>query len=122
VENFFSKYMHFYNVYEDEKIKDLWVARGTPGIHPQYTNIGAYTDYDSMIAYHLGRPAPPGKLLLHTTTTPLIEFAGDGKTARGFWLLSGVESGLAEPENVGAILYEPVDKNVQGKRVYTHWV
>jgi hypothetical protein len=58
-------------------------------------NIGVYTDYDSVMVYHSGRPAPPGKLLLHTTTTPLIEIAGDGKAAKGFWLMSGIESGLA---------------------------
>ncbi|KAF4946125.1 hypothetical protein FGADI_11403 [Fusarium gaditjirri] len=125
VENVFSKYMHLHNVFQDEQIKALWVKRGTPGIHAQYTNVGVYTDYDSIMAYHSGRPSPPGKLILHETTTPLIEVAGDGETAKGFWLMAGVESGLADPKNVGTMpefLYEPEDKNVDGKRVWTHWV
>ncbi|KAF5263266.1 hypothetical protein FOXYS1_5988 [Fusarium oxysporum] len=125
VENVFSKYMHLHNVFQDEQIKDLWVKRGTPGIHAQYTNVGVYTDYDSIMAYHSGRPSPPGKLILHETTTPLIEVAGDGETAKGFWLMAGVESGLADPKNVGTMpefLYEPKEKNVDGKRVWTHWV
>ncbi|KAM0080533.1 hypothetical protein ACKRZS_007315 [Fusarium odoratissimum] len=125
VENVFSKYMHLHNVFQDEQIKALWVKRGTPGIHAQYTNVGVYTDYDSIMAYHSGRPSPPGKLILHETTTPLIEVAGDGETAKGFWLMAGVESGLADPKNVGAMpefLYEPEDKNVDDKRVWTHWV
>ncbi|KAF5252012.1 hypothetical protein FANTH_2966 [Fusarium anthophilum] len=125
VENLFSKYMHLHNVFQDEQIKALWVKRGTPGIHAQYTNVGVYTDYDSIMAYHSDRPSPPGKLILHETTTPLIEVAGDGETAKGFWLMAGVESGLADPKNVGTMpkfLYEPEDKNVDGKRVWTHWV
>ncbi|KAI8414079.1 hypothetical protein FOFC_07370 [Fusarium oxysporum] len=125
VEKVFSKYMHLHNVFQDEQIKALWVKRGTPGIHAQYTNVGVYTDYDSIMAYHSGRPSPPGKLILHETTTPLIEVAGDGETAKGFWLMAGVESGLADPKNVGTMpefLYEPEDKNVDGKRVWTHWV
>ncbi|VZH94279.1 unnamed protein product [Fusarium fujikuroi] len=114
VENVFSKYMHLHNVFQDEQIKALWVKRGTPGVHAQYTNVGVYTDYDSIMAYHSGRPSPPGKLILHETTTPLIEVAGDGETAKGFWLMAGVESGLADPKNVGTMpefLYEPEDKN-----------
>lgn len=117
--------MHLHNVFEDEQIKPLWVKRGTPGIHAQYTNVGVYTDYDSVMKYHSNRPAPPGKLILHETTTPLIEVAGDGQTAKGFWLMAGVESGLAEPKNVGAMpeyLYEPVEKDVEGQRVWAHWV
>ncbi|ERT01002.1 hypothetical protein HMPREF1624_02238 [Sporothrix schenckii ATCC 58251] len=125
VENVFSQYMHLHNVFEDEQIKPLWVARGTPGIHAQYTNVGVYTDYDSVMKYHTGRPSPKGKLILHETTTPLIEVAEDGETAKGFWLMAGVESGLSDPGNVGAMpedLYEPQDKNVDGKRVWAHWV
>ncbi|KAF2251001.1 hypothetical protein BU26DRAFT_274479 [Trematosphaeria pertusa] len=39
--------------------------------------------------------------------------------------MAGLESGLADPENVGAMpenLYEPPEKNAQGKRVWAHWV
>ncbi|KAK3047508.1 hypothetical protein LTR09_011137 [Extremus antarcticus] len=56
VENVFSRYMHLHNHFEDEQIKFLW-----------YTNNGVYTDYDSIMAYHTGRPAPKGKLILHYT-------------------------------------------------------
>ncbi|KAK8087593.1 hypothetical protein PG997_002554 [Apiospora hydei] len=112
VENVFSRYMHLHNVFLDEQIKPLWVARGTPGIRAQYTNVGVYTDYDSVMAYHTGRPAPAGKLILHQTTTPAIEVAEDGETAKGFWLMAGLESGLTEAGNVGAM---PED-------LWAHWV
>lgn len=117
--------MHLHNAFRDEEIKPLWVSRGTSGIHAQYTNVGVYTDYDSVMAYHSGRPSPVGKLILHMTNTPVIEVAEDGKTAKGFWLMNGLESGTTDPANVGAMpenLYEPADKNVQGKRVWAHWV
>ena len=78
------------------------------------------------MAYHTGRPAPKGKLILHYTTTPSIEVAEDGETAKGFWLMAGVESGTAEPEHLGKMpefLYEPESMNVEGgKRVWAHWV
>lgn len=93
--------MHLHNVYQDEQIKDLWVKRGTEGIRAQYSNVGVYTDYDSVMLYHSNRPAPKGKLLLHYTTTPVIEVAEDGQTAKGFWTMPGLESGLSDPANVG---------------------
>lgn len=127
VENVFSRYMHLHNHFEDEQIKALWVKRGTAGVHAQYTNNGVYTDYDSIMAYHTGRPSPKGKLILHYTTTPSIEVAEDGETAKGFWLMAGVESGTTELEHVGKMpefLYEPERANVDGgkKRVWAHWV
>ncbi|KAH8901077.1 hypothetical protein GQ53DRAFT_850376 [Thozetella sp. PMI_491] len=125
VENVFSRYMHLHNHFLDEQIKPLWVKRGTPGIHAQYTNVGVYTDYDSVMAYHSGRPSPVGKLIFHYTTTPTIEVAEDGESAKGFWIMAGLESGTTDPSHVGTMpesLYEPAEKNVQGKRVWAHWV
>jgi hypothetical protein len=55
----------------------------------------------------------------------LIEVAEDGKTAKGYWLMAGIESGLSETKNVGSMpefLYEPEGMNVDGKRVWAHWV
>lgn len=93
--------MHLHNFFKDEQIKSLWVKRGTPGIRAQYSNVGVYTDYDSVMAYHSNRPAPVGKLLVHYTTTPLIEVAEDCETAKGFWIMPGVESGLSDPSHMG---------------------
>lgn len=93
--------MHLHNVYEDEQIKGLWVKRGTSGMSAQYSNNGIYTDYDSIMKYHDSRPKPTGKLLLHYTCTPLIEVADDCQTAKGFWTMPGLESGLSDPSNVG---------------------
>ena len=122
VENLFNRYMHLHNAFEDEQIIPLWVKRGTPGIRAQYTNAGRYTDYDSVIRYHQGRPHPEGKLVTHYTTTPVIEVAGDGKTAKGVWLMAGIESGLTDPKVADAFpdMYSPGE--VLGKKVWAHWV
>ncbi|KAK4049897.1 hypothetical protein OIO90_005286 [Microbotryomycetes sp. JL221] len=125
VENTFNKYMHLHNVYQDEQIKSLWCKRGTPDMRAQYSNVGVYTDYDSIMKYHSDRPSPVGKLLLHYTTTPVIEVAQDGNTAKGFWTMPGLESGLSDPKLVGIMpefMFEPEDKSVNGKRVWSHWV
>ena len=98
VANLFNRYTYLHNAFQDEQIIPLWVKRGTPGIRARYTNAGQYTDYDSVIRYHQGRPTPVGKLILHYTTTPVIEVAADGETAKGVWIMAGSESGLTDPE------------------------
>ena len=41
VENVFSRYMHYHNAFEDERIIDeLWVRRGTEGVRSQYNDDG----------------------------------------------------------------------------------
>lgn len=39
-----------------------------------------------------GRGYPPGHMFMHTLTTPVIEVAGDGKTAKGLWISPGFET------------------------------
>lgn len=122
IENLFSRYMYLHNAFRDEEIIPLWVKRGTPGIHAQYSNIGVYNTWESVTAYHRDRPAPAGKLILHYTTTPVIEVAEDGETAKGVWIMTGLESGLTDPEvaeHVPDFFFTPGD--VQGKRVWAHW-
>ena len=60
VENLFSTYMYLHNAFRDEDIIPLWAKKGTPGVRAQYSNIGVYTDWDKIISYHQGRPAPSG--------------------------------------------------------------
>lgn len=123
IENVFNRYMHYHNAYEDERIIDeLWVRPGTEGIRSRYNNVGAYTTYESVTAYHRGRPRPIGKLLFHYTSTPVIEVGADG-TAKGIWIMAGLESGTTAPE-VAKDVPEWVFSGgeVDGKRVWAHWV
>ena len=122
VENLFNRYMYLHNAFQDEQIIPLWVKEGTEGIRARYTNAGQYTTWESVTRYHRGRPAPEGKLILHATTTPVIEVAADGETAKGVWLMAGTESGLTDPEVAKGFpdMYSPDE--VQGKKVWAHWV
>lgn len=128
VENLFAHYMYLHNTFQDEKIKALWAKRGTPGMSAQYSNLGVYTSYDSIMAYHSGRPTPIGKLIFHYLTTPLVEVAGDGRTAKGRWIAAGVESGLTTAEvaaKAPPFLFEKAEADgneVHGKKVWAHWV
>lgn len=124
VENVFSRYQYLHTAFrDDEIIRDLWVRDGTPGISAQYTNTGIYNTWDSVMEYHRNRPSPEGKLLVHFTTSPLVEVAEDGNTAKGVWIMAGVESGMSDPavaERAPASMFEP--GLVEGKRVWAHWV
>jgi SnoaL-like domain len=123
IENLFSTYMYLHNAFGDEEIIPLWVKPGTPGIRAQYSNIGVYTTWESVTEYHRDRPAPKGKLILHYTTTPVIEVAADGETAKGLWIMTGLESGLTDPEVAAGLpefFFTPGD--VDGKKVWAHWV
>jgi hypothetical protein len=75
-----------------------------------------YTDYDKIMAYHSGRPTPVGKLVFHYLTTPMVEVAEDGQTAKGVWIAAGVESGLmsqAQAAQAPEFLFEKGEKNRQ---------
>jgi SnoaL-like domain len=123
VENVFSTYMHLHNAFRDEEIIPLWVKQGTPGIRAQYSNVGVYTTWESVTEYHRRRPAPKGKLILHYTSTPVIEVAEDGETAKGMWIMTGLESGLTDLEvAAGLPPYFFAPEEVQGKKVWAHWV
>jgi hypothetical protein len=124
IENVYNRYQYLHTAFQDEKIiSDLWVKEGTPGVSAQYTNTGVYNTWESVVAYHRDRPSPTGKLLIHYNTSPLIEVAEDGSTAKGVWITAGVESGLAAPENAEKAppaFFE--DGLVNGKKVWAHWV
>jgi hypothetical protein len=124
VENIFSRYQYLHSYFLDEKIIDtLWVSEGTPGVSAQYTNTGIYNTWASVMAYHRDRPSPQGKLLFHYTASPLIEVANDGQTAKGVWVVAGVESGLTNPEvaeKAPPAMFEP--NLVDGKKVWAHWI
>src|SRR3954468_24759863 len=124
VENVFSRYMHYHNAFEDERIVDeLWVRTGTHGVRAQYNDTGVYTDWDAVMAYHRGRPHPVGKLILHYTTTPVIEVSADGTTAKGLWLMAGIESGITDPaeaENIPPFFFAP--REVDGRKIWAHWI
>jgi SnoaL-like domain len=124
VENLFGRYMTLHNAFRDPEIIPLWAKKGTPDVRAQYSNNGIYTDWDTIMAYHAQRPNPPGKLIYHFLASPIIEVAEDGQTAKGMWLMSGLESGLTTPEAAAGAPDFMYAKNVEidGKKVWMHTV
>ena len=124
VENIFSRYQYLHCAFRDaEIITELWVKPGTPGISAEYTNTGVYTTWDSVMAYHRNRPSPVGKLLVHCITTPLVEVAEDGQTAKGVWTVAGIESGMSDPEVAAKAPKDMFEaESVEGKKVWVHWI
>ncbi len=124
VDNLFSRYMYLHNAFQDRQIVSLWAKEGTPGMAAEYSNLGRYTTYASIMGYHLNRPSPTGKLIFHYLASPLIEIAGDGQTAKGMWIMTGLESGLTKPEyakNLPGWMHVP-QVTVDGKQVWMHRV
>lgn len=124
VENLFSTYMALHNAFRDPEIVPLWAKKGTAGVRAQYSNNGVYTDWDTIMAYHAQRPNPPGKLVVHYVTNPVIEVAADGQTAKGMWMMTGIESGLTAPEAAAGAPDFMYEKNVvvDGRKVWMHTV
>ena len=123
MENLFNRYMYLHNAFQDEQIIPLWVKRGHARASAPATPTPVSTPtWESVTRYHRDRPSPEGKLILHATTTPVIEVAADGKTAKGVWLMAGTESGLTDPKVAEAFpdMYSPDE--VLGKKVWAHWV
>lgn len=122
IQNLFSRYMYLHNAFHDPEIVPLWAKKGTPGIRAQYSNNGVYTSWDSIMAYHAQRPNPKGKLVFHYLASPLIEVAADGQTAKGLFVMAGVESGLTDVDaakQAPEFMYVK-DLLVDGKRVWMH--
>lgn len=122
VQNLFTRYMTLHNAFHDPEIIPLWAKKGTPGLRAQYSNNGVYTNWDSITAYHAQRPHPKGKLIFHYLASPLIEVAGDGQTAKGLFIMGGVESGITsiEAAKMAPDFMYVKDVLVDGKRVWMH--
>lgn len=118
--NVTMKYFHYHQCIRDDLIlKECW-AKHSPGIHSEHGASGVYEGYEHVAQFHKERPTPPGKLLFHSITTPVIEVAEDLKTAKGIYLLQGFESGVIK-EGALPEMYESSEPAVDGKKVWAHW-
>lgn len=60
-------------------------------------NWGVYEGYEGILRcyknYHKNEVSGPGVMAVHTLTTPVIEIAGDLKTAKAVWISPGIITG-----------------------------
>ena len=107
IANLMGRYIYYHTAGMDAQLPDLLYAQKTPGVTFEVAHMGAYDGIEGVkrALGTYGRRGPdgkimegdpatqPGALMQHTLTTPVIEVAGDGKTAKGIWISPGHESG-----------------------------
>lgn len=91
VENLMGKYV-FYRMGGDvESAAALFASRDDVEIGMP---MGVYTGGDAacrcFVTDHHADATEPGGMTIHNISTPVIEVAGDGKTARGIWFSPGI--------------------------------
>lgn len=91
VENLMGMYV-FYRMGGDvEAAAALFAARDDVEIQMP---MGTYTGHDAaqrcFVLDHGPDASAPGSMTIHNISTPVIEIAGDGKTAKGVWISPGI--------------------------------
>jgi hypothetical protein len=78
VQNVMSRHAYYHGVgYHLQELKGIWVREDGP--------YAATASFGQNHGYWVGI----GSIIMHTLTTPIIEVAGDGKTAKGMWYSPG---------------------------------
>lgn len=102
VENLMGRYAYLHTAHRHmETVKlfdldrdDVWVECGGMGIYKKPEGIKRFF-YD----WHLSlEGSPKGALNIHTLTSPVIEVAEDGKTAKAVWISPGIETRRIQPD------------------------
>jgi len=93
-------YMHEANRYA-ELFKTAF-AEETPGVSVEVANGGVFLSESlpklEKKTAEIMEKFKKGSLYVHPLTTPVLEIAGDGKTAKGVWMSPGYEAGGNDPE------------------------
>lgn len=102
IQNLMGRYIYLHELNRDPEFPDTMYARKTPGVSAEVATGGCYVGEGirKMFAPMPGM-APGGHkggLFTHPLTTPVIEVAGDSKTAKGVWISPGYETGGQDPK------------------------
>ena len=98
IQNLMGRYVYYHEVHRETEFPELFYARNAPDISGEVADMGCYSGQEAVIKL-LKTPPPAemhntkGMMIQHTLTTPVIEVAGDGKTAKGIWISPGHETG-----------------------------
>jgi hypothetical protein len=100
IQKLMSRYVYMHEVGRDPEFTDMLFAKKTPGVSWEVAHMGYFRGRDGIkktLDAHGIMSKGPGKLFIHTLTTPVIEIAGDGKTAKGVWISPGAET-MSDPK------------------------
>ncbi len=128
IENLMGRYQYLHTAHHDETIlAELWsdadditLEEGANGVYCKDRN--GIADYYRK-KFGSKKPPLPGQMDLCMISTPVIEIAGDGKTAKGIWSGFGCESavypaGIAS--GIPSIDESPADND--GAHIQADWV
>ena len=102
IQNVMGKYAYFHTAGLHKETAELFALK-TPGVRAEIDNWGVYEGpegiqrlYVEVHNYIEGDRI--GRMHMHALTTPVIEVAGDGKTAKAVWISPGHATGPFEGE------------------------
>ncbi len=100
IQNLMGWYSYLHTAGMQAETVELW-AKHTPGTAANVPSFGYYEGYEGVKRLYVGahnyvEGDGIGQMHMHTLTTPVIEVAGDGKTAKGVWISPGQETGVVD--------------------------
>lgn len=101
IQNLMGRYVWEHEVQKDPEFIDTKFANN-PDISWEVAHMGLYSGREAVkeiLDQHgpRGESIAPGTLFIHTLTTPVIEIAEDGQTAKGVWKSPGAET-ITDPQ------------------------
>lgn len=108
IENLMGRYEYFHAQRRKDKMVELY-AKKALGVRFYLGEIGYWEGADAPDRAHTvlsggnDEELHKGRIHLHPLTTPVIEVAGDGKTARGVWITIGIGI-MPDPKNKGQFI------------------
>ena len=99
---------------------DIHLEEGASGVYIQFRD--GVRDYYRQ-RYGAGCEAKPGQMRMDAITTPMIEVAADGRTAKGVWMSFGTETEVFPAGTQSGIpSVDAQQPDAYGNRHYAHWV
>jgi hypothetical protein len=98
IQNLMGRYVWEHEVQKDPEFIETKFAKNNPDISWEVAHMGLYVGREAVkeiLDQHgpRGGSIAPGTIFIHTLTTPVIEVAEDGQTAKGVWKSPGIEGG-----------------------------
>jgi hypothetical protein len=91
IHNLMGRYSYLLTATRYRDIVELF-AKKAPDVRAEMS-FGVYDGYEGIqrcyAKFHAEKVVGPGTMAVHALTTPVIEVAGDGKTAKGVWISPG---------------------------------
>mgnify|MGYP001622965884 FL=1 len=126
VANVFATYQYYHSLIYDGKTVEEIYAQHQPDVRHDWG--GVLEGLDELRRYYVDRPRYNGKLICHFLANPVIQIAGDGKTAKGYWIAAGHEcTPYPERPKITGPDGDPVGPRLEGPDKYgiykfCHWV